>query len=112
MEAGEYRAEQLTEVVSKEEVDPDTMVPVWDNRGKFTMRKGSSKVAEPVNAEELRKRLTIMRNAYVLISLRHTNRPMCGGYMQRTVRGLRLLHHRGALSSPMRRRSGSRRSNK
>lgn len=83
VESGEYRAEQLTEIVSKEEVDPDTMVPVWDNRGKFTMRKGSSKVAEPANAEELRKRLTIMRNAYVLIALRHTNRPELQGNYDR-----------------------------
>eukprot|EP00438_Fugacium_kawagutii_P016064 Skav228712 [mRNA] locus=scaffold928:8883:10151:- [translate_table: standard] len=83
VEAGEYRAEQLVEVVSRDEVDPDVMVPVWDGRGKFTMRKGSSKVPEPANAEELRRRLTVMRNAYVLIALRRTNRAELQGSYDR-----------------------------
>ena len=74
VEAGEYRSEQLSEVVSKDEVDPDTVVPVWDSKGRMTMRRGSSKVPDPTNAEELRRRLTIMRNALFLISVRHTNR--------------------------------------
>ena len=38
------------------------------------MKRGSSKVPDPTNAEELRRRLTIMRNALFLISVRHTNR--------------------------------------
>ena len=37
-------------------------------------RSQSAKVPEPSNAEELRRRLTIMRNALELVALRHTNR--------------------------------------
>ena len=74
VESGEYRAEPLMEVVSKDEVDPDALVPIWDTRGKITMKRGVTKVQEPGNAEELRRRLTIMRNAMVVVALRHTNR--------------------------------------
>ena len=74
VEAGEYRAEDLVEVISRDEVDPDTAIPVWDSKGRLTMRRGSTKVSEPANAEELRRRLTVMRNAWVMLSLRHTHR--------------------------------------
>lgn len=84
VEAGEYRAEPLTEVVSKDEVDPDAMVPVWDARGRFTMRRSASKVPEPANAEQLRRRMSIMKNAFVMISLRHTNRQELQGEWERT----------------------------
>ena len=79
VEAGEYRAEELAEV-SRDEVDPDTVVPVWDSKkGRLTMRRGSTKVTEPANAEELRRRLTVMKNAWVMLSLRHTHRPELSG---------------------------------
>ena len=44
VEAGEYRAEDLAEVISRDEVDPDSVVPVWDSKGRLTMRRGSTKV--------------------------------------------------------------------
>eukprot|EP00913_Durusdinium_trenchii_P023640 g22210.t1 len=56
VESGEYRAEELTEIVSKEESEPETVVPIWDSKGRLAMKKGSTKVQEPANAEELRKR--------------------------------------------------------
>ena len=74
VELAEYRAESLTEVVSKDEVDPDALIPIWDTKGKITMKRGAAKVPEPSNAEELRRRLNIMRNAMELVALRHTNR--------------------------------------
>ena len=74
VEGNEYRAEALTEVLTKDEVEPDSMVPVWDVRGRMTLKRGTAKVAEPANAEELRRRLTVMRNAHIMISLKHTNR--------------------------------------
>ena len=74
VESGDYRAEDLTEVVSRDEVDPDSMVPQWDSRGNLTVRRGTSKTKEPENPEALRARPTIMRNAYLMISLKHTNR--------------------------------------
>ena len=84
VEVGEYRAELLTEVVAKDEVEPDTLLPVWDSRGRFTIRRGATKVPEPMNAEQLRRRLTVMKNAFIMISLKHTNRKELQGEWDRT----------------------------
>ena len=73
----------LVEVVSKDEVDPDALVPIWGAKGKLTMKR--SKVQEPSIAEELRRRLTIMRNAMVVVSLRHTNRVELQGEYEKVI---------------------------
>ena len=39
LEAGEFRAETLGEVLSRDEVDPDVLVPHWDAKGHL-LRKG------------------------------------------------------------------------
>ena len=85
VESGEYRAEELTEIVSKEESGPQTVVPIWDSKGRLAMKKGSTKVQEPANAEELRKRLTVWKNAMVMISLKHSNRRELQGAWEETV---------------------------
>ncbi|CAK9111088.1 unnamed protein product [Durusdinium trenchii] len=85
VESGEYRAEELTEIVSKEESEPETVVPIWDSKGRLAMKKGSTKVQEPANAEELRKRLTVWKNAMVMISLEHSNRHELQGAWEETV---------------------------
>ena len=79
IEAGDYRAESLTEVVSKDEVDPDALHPQWDIKGTLTIRRGASKVEEPQTPEALRRRLTVMQHAFQMVSLRHTNRPELQG---------------------------------
>lgn len=33
VESGDYRAEELAEVVSREEVEPDSLIPLWDSKG-------------------------------------------------------------------------------
>ena len=42
LESGEFRAEQLSEVVGRDEVDPDTLLPSWDSKGHITVKKASS----------------------------------------------------------------------
>ena len=42
LENGEFRAETLAEVVSKDEVDPDVLVPVFDSKGSLTVKKDIS----------------------------------------------------------------------
>ena len=74
VENNDYRAERLTEVVSRDEVEPDTLLPQWDNKGHLTVRRGSTVVPEPANPEIMRRRLTIMQHAYQMVALRHTNR--------------------------------------
>ena len=69
VESGEYRAEALAEVISREEVDPDSMTPVWDSKGNITLRRGSTKVTAPANPEGLRRRLSVLKNCYLSVIL-------------------------------------------
>ena len=74
LEAGEFRAETLGEVLSRDEVDPDVLVPHWDAKGHLSVKKGSSSVAMPTGPEQLRLRLTVMYNALAMIKLKHPGR--------------------------------------
>ena len=62
LENGEFRAEALAEVVSRDEVDPDTLMPVWDAKGHITVKRGNTTVAMPTGPEQLRTRLTVVAN--------------------------------------------------
>ena len=64
LETGEFRAEPLNEVLSRDEIDPEVLVPQWDSKGTVVLKKASSKGAMPSGPEELRLRLTIMQNAH------------------------------------------------
>ena len=46
-------------MISRDEVEPDTVIPIWDAKGRLAMRCGATTVPEPTNAEELRRRLTV-----------------------------------------------------
>ena len=74
LEAGEFRAETLGEVLSRDEVDPDVLVPHWDAKGHLSVKKGSSSVAMPTGPEQLRLRLTVMYNVLAMIKLKHPGR--------------------------------------
>ena len=54
LESGEFRAEPLTEIISRDEVDPDTLLPHWDAKGTLSLKKGGSKTAMPSGPEQLR----------------------------------------------------------
>ena len=43
LENGEFRAEQLSELVSRDEIDPDTLLPVWDAKGHITVKTRHAK---------------------------------------------------------------------
>ena len=75
LEGGEFRAETLGEVVSRDLVDPDTMLPIWDSKGSLTVKK----VSMPTGPEQLRHRLAIMQNALVMMILKHPDRPELKG---------------------------------
>ena len=74
LESGEFRAEPLTEIISRDEVDPDTLLPHWDARGTLSLKKGGSKTAMPSGPEQLRLRLTVLQNTLVMIQLRRPGR--------------------------------------
>ena len=71
LENGEFRAEALTEVVSRNEVDPTTLMPVWDAKGHITVKCGNITVAMPTGPEWLRMRLTAMANALIMMKMKH-----------------------------------------
>ena len=74
LESGEFRAEPLSEVISRDEVDPDTLQTHWDAKGTLSIRRGGSKTAMPSQPEQLRLRLTVLQNALIMIQLRHPGR--------------------------------------
>eukprot|EP00435_Cladocopium_sp_Y103_P067563 s951_g30.t1 len=74
LENGEFRAETMAEVVSKDEVDPDVMIPMFDSKGSLTVKKGSTTIALPSGPEQLRRRLNVMLNAILMLALKHSNR--------------------------------------
>ena len=74
LETGEFRAEPLNEVLSRDEIDPEVLVPQWDSKGTVVLKKASSKGAMPSGPEQLRLRLTIMQNALLMIGLHHPGR--------------------------------------
>ena len=127
LENGEFRAETMAEVVSKDEVNPDVMVPIFDSffwsapvafrrvaletpewtsrdsnhhrqsanagktnaiptepsgrlvpifdsKGSLTVKKGATTIPLPTGPEQLRRRLTVMVNAILMLAIKHTNR--------------------------------------
>ena len=56
LETGEFRAEPLTEVVSRDEVDPDVLVTTWNAKGQLSVKKGGSTTS-------------------IMIKLKHPGRP-------------------------------------
>ena len=74
VEGGEFRAEQLSQIVSRDEVDPDVLLPVWDSKGHISVKRGSTTVAMPSGPEQLRLRLTVMCNTLVMLKMKHTKR--------------------------------------
>ena len=74
LENGEFRAEALTEVVSRDELDPDTLTPVWDAKGHITVKRGNTTVAMPTGPEQLRMRLRVMANGLIMMKMKHAAR--------------------------------------
>ena len=69
LENGEFRAEALTEVVNRDEVDP-----AWDAKGYITVKRGNTAVAMQTGPEQLRMRLTVMANALIMMKMKHNAR--------------------------------------
>ncbi|OLP78827.1 Polyadenylate-binding protein, cytoplasmic and nuclear [Symbiodinium microadriaticum] len=75
LETGEFRAEPLTEVISRDEVDPDVLLPTWNASGTLSIKRGGSRTTAPSGPEQLRLRLTVLQNALLMIKLKHPGRP-------------------------------------
>jgi hypothetical protein len=79
LEQEDFRSEPLTTVLSKEQDDPDVLVPVWSSTGALQMKKGAQQVEEPKNPEALRKRLKLLGLGLMFLGIRHSNRPYLQG---------------------------------
>ena len=74
LENGEFRAETLSEVVSKDEVDQTFWCLFLMPKDLSSVKKGSSTVALPSGPEQLRRRLSVMQNCIMMLALKHVNR--------------------------------------
>ena len=79
VEQEEPRAEPLTEVIHREEEDPDILKTVWDGSGALRVTKAAARVELPKNPEELRARVTLLGVAWMMIGYAHTNRAWLQG---------------------------------
>jgi hypothetical protein len=75
VEKGEHKAELLSEVVSKEEDEPDSLKTIWGvGGGELKAIKVASTVPLPVDTETLRRRITLLGTACIFVATQHTNR--------------------------------------
>jgi hypothetical protein len=84
LEQGELRAEALTAVLSYYEDDPDLIQTVWDASGTLKMKKGSAAVAEPMNPEQLRHRISLLGTGLMCLGMRNPNRAYLQGLTPQT----------------------------
>jgi hypothetical protein len=79
VEADEPRAEPLSEVASREDEDPEVLLPVWDASGNLKIKRGSATLPMPANPETLRRRMGIWGVSWMFAAVRHTNRAWLEG---------------------------------
>jgi hypothetical protein len=78
IEKSEFRAELLTEVVSREEDEPDSIKTVWSPNGELKAVKMGAKVSLPSDTESLRKRLALLGTAWLFVASHQAHR----GYLR------------------------------
>ena len=50
------------------------MIPVFDAKGSLSVKKGASTIPLPTGPEQLRRRLSVMVNAILMLAIKHPNR--------------------------------------
>jgi hypothetical protein len=79
IEKGELRAEFLSEVISREEDEPDSMRTVWGVGGELKAMKVTAKVPLPSDTEMLRHRIILLGTAWMFTSSHQTSRGSLAG---------------------------------
>jgi hypothetical protein len=74
VEKDDLKAELLTEVLCVRDDGEDTLKPIWDSSMNLKAVKVGTKVPLPVNAEQLRRRLSIMGAAWYFVASSHSSR--------------------------------------
>jgi hypothetical protein len=78
VEKSELKAELLSEVISREEDEPDSLKTVWSPSGELKAVKIGAKVSLPSDTEGLRKRLTLLGTTWIFVASHQANR----GYLR------------------------------
>jgi hypothetical protein len=79
VEKSEYRAELLTEVISRDEGEPDNIKPVWTANMQLCSVKVGTKVSLPTDTESLRKRLALLGTAWLFVQSHQAGRGFLRG---------------------------------
>ena len=79
MENNEPRAEPLSEVLTVNEDEGEVLRTVWDTSGNLKAITVGSTIPLPSNPEELRIRVVVMGNAWIFVSVAHSNRAYLKG---------------------------------
>jgi len=74
IEKGDFRAEPLTEVLSLEDDESDTMRAVFNTAGQLEAVKVGKKVPMPMTTEELRSRISLLGRSWAMAGSLHTHR--------------------------------------
>jgi len=75
IEKGDFRAEPLSEVLSLEDDEGDTLRAVFTPSGQLEAVRIGKKVPMPMTTEELRMRMAIYGRSWVMAASLHTHRP-------------------------------------
>jgi hypothetical protein len=79
VEENDPKAESLKEVASKEDIEQDVLTADLTNSGIISVRKGIKDLKMPANSEELRSKLRLLSNAWLMAKAKHLNRPWLAG---------------------------------
>jgi hypothetical protein len=74
IEKNDLKPEMLSDVVSREEDEPDSMKVNWGAGGELKALKISAKVPLPTDTETFRHRIILLGTAWLFISFHQTNR--------------------------------------
>ena len=79
MEKSGPRAEPLSEVLTVSEGEGEVLRTVWGARGSLKAITVGNTIPLPSSPEELRKRIVVMGNAWIFVSVAHSNRAYLKG---------------------------------
>ena len=84
VEKDELRAEQLTEVLTVPEDDPDTLKTIWTSNNELKAVKVGARVSLPRDPEEFRRRITVLGTAWLFVSYQQTHKEYLKGLSPQT----------------------------
>jgi len=75
IEKGDFKAEALTDVLSLDDDEADTMKAIFNSSGQLEAVRVGKRVPMPVSTEDLRSRIALLGRSWCMAALLHTHRP-------------------------------------